>query len=183
MNDSTNVRVMADNIRKLEKMVKEAGSELPTPGAGDTGKILKVGSNGYELATDYATLNYSTEEQDTGVKWIDGKSIYFTSHAFEADPDAASPVARSFQLLDVDKIIKICGIASRITDQELVEDLDGYYDSGVRNNVRYARNNQSVQITSYFSSGTFGGAIVIVYYTKTEPAPTNETKKKTTKKG
>ena len=77
--DSMNVGVIAENIKKLEVMVKEAGSELPTPGVGDIGKILKVGSDGYELATEYSytpPAYSSASEVNTGRKWIDGKDIY-----------------------------------------------------------------------------------------------------------
>jgi hypothetical protein len=76
--DSTNVGIIAENIKKLETMVQEAGSKLPTPEAGDAGKILKVGSDGYELATEYSYTPpaYSTEEVNTGQKWIDGRYVY-----------------------------------------------------------------------------------------------------------
>lgn len=77
--DSTNPKTMAENIKKLEIMVKSAGSEVPTPGAGDTGKIIKVGLSGYELEDEYSYTPpaYVAEgETNTGVKWTDGKDIY-----------------------------------------------------------------------------------------------------------
>ena len=103
--DSMNPRQMAENILELQRQIKEAGSELPTPGVGDTGKILKVGASGYELgnelvptptvadenkiikvnsegaytlATEYSYTPpaYSETEYDTGKLWVDGRKVY-----------------------------------------------------------------------------------------------------------
>lgn len=54
---------------------------VPRPSAGDTGKIL---SNEGWIAPpeEYTPPNYSTTEQKTGQKWIDGKDIYSKSGTF-----------------------------------------------------------------------------------------------------
>lgn len=49
---------------------------VPRPSAGDTGKILS--NEGWiNPPESYTPPNYSTNEQKTGQKWIDGKDIYF----------------------------------------------------------------------------------------------------------
>lgn len=49
---------------------------VPRPSAGDTGKILS--NEGWiDAPESYTPPNYSTTEQKTGQKWIDGKDLYF----------------------------------------------------------------------------------------------------------
>ena len=48
---------------------------VPRPSAGDNGKFLS--NEGWANPPDYTPPNYSTNEQKTGQKWIDGKDIYF----------------------------------------------------------------------------------------------------------
>lgn len=47
---------------------------VPAPAAGSVGKIL---SNEGWIDPPSSIVNYSTTEQNTGQKWIDGKDIYF----------------------------------------------------------------------------------------------------------
>lgn len=47
---------------------------VPAPAAGSVGKIL---SNEGWIDPPSSVVNYSTSEQKTGQKWIDGKDIYF----------------------------------------------------------------------------------------------------------
>ena len=177
MNDSTNVRIIADNIKKLEKMVKEAGSELPTPGAGDTGKILKVGSHGYELATEYSytpPAYSSTAEVNTGQKWIDGKDIYVKVLTGKL-PEIESTSSQS-----------ISGLDSGLT----LVDIDGYFDVGtgpssiLHFTVRYNESNGEIKVGSVQTSYSEASYVIIARYTKPDPTPEPTTStKKTTKKG
>ena len=48
---------------------------VPAPAAGDQDKVL-TGAGTWEDLPASGGVNYSTSEQDTGLKWIDGKSIY-----------------------------------------------------------------------------------------------------------
>lgn len=177
MNDSTNIRIIADNIRKLEKMVKEAGSELPTPGAGDAGKILKVGSDGYELATEYSYTppTYSTTEVNTGYKWIDNRDIYrivFEGN-FEAQTGVFNPV---YGVVQNAEAIMVNGFLTRIDDytSTLLEHFNtGYNES--------SGNLYSLAVPDTYSEGKY--TVIFEYVKKPSPEPSNETKKKTTKKG
>lgn len=180
INDSTNVRVIADNIKKLEKMVKEAGSELPTPGAGDTGKILKVGSDGYELAAEYSYTPpafSSTSGVNTGQKWIDGKDIY--QAVFSGVVPASGEPAVGFDL-DFDTIIEIEGTTENSTNHSI-------YDADHYLTVAASPSAKKILLSgSQYAGNNF---TIIIRYTIPDPPsksldePEETTKKKTTKKG
>lgn len=55
---------------------------VPAPQAGDHDKFL-TGAGTFESPTG-GGVDYSLTEQDTGLKWIDGKKIYQTSFSFTA---------------------------------------------------------------------------------------------------
>ena len=104
--DSTNPRVMADNIKTLNEKIKEAdvnanpegeatgtltklevdgeiyaipqGTSVvanPEDEATDTLTKLEVGEEVYEIPS-YTPISYSATKQDTGMKWIDGSTVY-----------------------------------------------------------------------------------------------------------
>ena len=173
--DSMNVGVIAENIKKLEAMVKEAGSELPTPGAGDTGKILKVGSNGYELATEYSYTPpaYSAEEVNTGRKWIDGRDVYeiVMSGAFptitETSTQTITGLPSGLTILRIDGMcLRGDGNATNLEHFSITYQTTG---NVIMNNV-----------SATYSEGSYD---LIILFVKPAPVPGNETKKKTSKKG
>lgn len=106
MTDSTNPRVMADNIKILDKKIKAADVNANPEGEA-TGTLTKLGVDGsiysipqgtsvtanpegeatetltkLEVGTGiysipvYTPVDYSENEVNTGIKWIDGKTIY-----------------------------------------------------------------------------------------------------------
>lgn len=56
---------------------------VPAPQAGDNEKYL-TGAGTWEAPQTGGGVDYSLTEQDTGLKWIDGKSIYQTTFSFTA---------------------------------------------------------------------------------------------------
>ena len=56
---------------------------VPAPQAGDNEKYL-TGAGTWEEPQGGGGVDYSLTEQDTGLKWIDGKSIYQTTFSFMA---------------------------------------------------------------------------------------------------
>lgn len=73
--DSTNPRVMADNIKRLEAIA--GGSGLPEITSEDAGKVLTVSDDGeWEVEDPVSGLtDYTTSEQETGNKYLDS-AIY-----------------------------------------------------------------------------------------------------------
>ena len=62
--------------------------ELPTYTTGDNGKVLGVSSGvltWVEQSGGGGGVNYSTEEQDTGLTWIDGSHIYRKTYALASE--------------------------------------------------------------------------------------------------
>lgn len=173
--DSMNVGVIAENIKKLETMVQEAGSELPTPEAGDTGKIIKVGSEGYELATEYSYTPpaYSkTEDVPTGKLWIDGSMIY------ERVYEGTTGETGNTVITDRSDITTLCEIEAHLTSiYDVLENMD---DLNMR--PRYSAATGIAFTNSTTAAYQNVPYYAIVTFTKTAPVP-SETKKKTSKKG
>ena len=78
--ESKNIQTIADNIRSLENQINALDVEIPPHASADAGKILAVDSKGdleWKKEYSYTPPAYSsTEEVNTGQKWIDGKDIY-----------------------------------------------------------------------------------------------------------
>lgn len=74
MIDSTNPRIMADNIRQLSQASGGTSVEANPAGAATTQlEKIQVGDTVYGV---YSPPEYSTTEYDTGKKYVDGRSIY-----------------------------------------------------------------------------------------------------------
>lgn len=169
--DSMNVGVIAENIKKLETMVQEAGSELPTPGAGDTGKIIKVGSTGYELSDEYSYTPpaFSTTEIDTGIKYGE-KNVYQITFIGTTPEEIGT---YSFgTLANYESVLHIYGS---------IRAASGFIhaiERGLDITVNVNNGSLGANITAGYNGQNY---IVTVLYTKVTPG--NETKKKTSKKG
>lgn len=166
--DSTNPRVMADNIRELAAN-SGGGSDLPEVTADDDGKVLGVveGSWG-KMDIPSEIVDYSTTEQDTGSKWIDGRPVYQKTYVFETPQTLSigwtSVITKGESEAAIDTIIKGFVITT-----------DGiYFPVGIACNDETsieANNVASITINNvkYFT----------IQYLKT--APTKSAKRKTTK--
>lgn len=168
--NSTNPKTMAENIKKLETMVKEAGSELPTPGAGDTGKILKVGSDGYELSTEYSytpPAYSSTAEVNTGRKWIDGKDIYMITINNSLDENGASSI--DLTDLSIDFLVNVEGTMVHETSTKMIP--FNYYsgaNSRVNGSYDYTAKTFSFATASTYANDSY---YLTLFYTKETPTP------------
>lgn len=75
--DSTNPRIMANNIRELARNSGGGGSDLSEVTAADNGKVLGVVEGSWnKMDAPSGGTNYSETEQNTGLKWVDGRDIY-----------------------------------------------------------------------------------------------------------
>ena len=191
--DSMNPRQMSENILELQRQIKEAGSELPTPGVGDTGKILKVGASGYELgnelvptptvsdenkiikvnsegayalATEYSYTPpaYSTTEVNTGQKWIDEKDIYF--RVLTGDFDEIASATSINTGVFADSLIRAGGCC--VTSDDLHFPVGTYRSANNVNSVNIDSGEIVLRVGTTFSLGSY---YVILEYTKPDPEP------------
>ena len=108
--NSTNIKVMSEEIQHLKDEVHNLDVEIPSHDSGDAGKYLGVDASGdlefsnvpsdLPVTTEAATgdvlgltgeekipgwitpftpFSFSTQEINTGFKWVDGKDIYCKS--------------------------------------------------------------------------------------------------------
>ena len=133
-----------------------------TLGGVKVGNGLSINENGVlsnDNPTPYTPKNYSTNEQLTGQKWIDGKDIYFKVINTPISL-AQMDTWYSSGLTGVDTIINYIPILTR--DGEQIGDM---FNNGNLN--RLVRNNELLVGGYGFNvSDTFVIAKQIVYYTK-----------------
>ena len=151
MNDSTNVRVIADNIRKLNSRasnLEDAAAKIPK--------------------------DLSTTETNTGVKWIDGKDIYQIVLSGKLPIIESSSVnVLVSENFDADIIIERF---------ELVYDVSGNQHCD-QHYIKYYTTNKHLEIAGLGSGFTECNYVLVLFYTKPTPVPSEtSTKKKTTRK-
>lgn len=74
-----NIRIIAEDLERVKTQIKDIGSDIPDHDYEDAGKVLSVDSSGeleWKEESTYTPPAYSTQEYNTGLKWIDGKDIY-----------------------------------------------------------------------------------------------------------
>lgn len=152
MNDSTNIRIIADNIKKLDSRSSNLEKDFETAAA----KIPK---------------DYSTTEVETGLKWINDKTIFQKVLTGTTATEGSVTVA-----IDFDDIIDFSGF---------VKSTAGVYAPAVHILQMYGNATKTGLVIPATTTALYQGTdyFIIIYYTKPAPAPGNETKKKTTKKG
>lgn len=62
-------------------------------------------------ATPYTPVNYSETEQNTGIKWIDGKDIYVKTVEIDALPSSAGSANHAHGISNLGDLINCVGIA------------------------------------------------------------------------
>lgn len=76
MRNDTKLDVLWEEVEELKKS-GGGGSDLPEVTSADNGKILGVVDGAWnKMDAPAGGVDYSTTEQDTGKKWIDGRPIY-----------------------------------------------------------------------------------------------------------
>ena len=76
---------------------------VPAPAAGDQDKYLSGGGTWEDLPQSSGGVDYSTSEQDTGLKWIDGKAIYQQTISFTVT--SGSYVSNPTGIIGIDTLI------------------------------------------------------------------------------
>lgn len=169
--ESKNIQTITDNIRSLDKRIDALDVEIPPHASSDAGKILAVNSDGYlewRNETQYIPPAYSTEEVNTGQKWIDGRDIYC-----KVINGIFPEITQSASLL----------ILSGLTDIEIIDSIViTTSTANTRAINRYPVNHTLtgelylLTVQTAYSEGTYD---VVLYYVKT---PETKSKKGGTKK-
>lgn len=105
--------ILGENVHITDQVFQPAGVSsngtkglVPRPSAGDTGKILS--NEGWiDPPESYTPPNYSTSEQKTGQKWIDGKDIYFKSGSFPIPSGQGTHTIESNVTSYIDKLLEV----------------------------------------------------------------------------
>lgn len=181
--DSTNPRIMADNIRELAKNGGGGGSVLPEVTSADNGKILGVVEGSWnKMDVPSGIVDYSTTEQDTGQKWTNGKSIYQKTFTLSSGSLATKSLLLPTSDLAVDEIIEVYG--SLFNNTESRNYALPYFRATLNESILISADTRSgllhIELASGITSYTdLQNISVTVFYTK----PTTETKKRKTTKG
>lgn len=149
------------------------GSSYVLPAATDetlggikVGDNLTVEEDGTLNAEDpYSPLDYSTEEQNTGVKWIDGKDIWFKTVDTGALPNNTSKTV-SMGVLNAN-IVDFRGIASSAAnDYNIVMPSSTTNNRNSQMNINGATGIITIATADDYS--VYTKSYITVYYTKTE---------------
>lgn len=117
------------------------------------------------VAVRFSELNYSVNEINTGLKWLDGKSIYKISYSgVVSDIRNNIDIALSSLLADknVDTIIKMYG-SIYFVNNNLIEPMPSRW-------IRFYYNttDKNIYLGNYLSSSTTNNIVTfVVKYTKT----------------
>ena len=104
-------------------------------------------------------VNYSMTEQNTHVKWIDGKDIYIKSYS-------VSITSENVQIplnVTVDTIVKLHSSIKKLTGDTYISADNIYYDGSDWINVHIYGDKIRILSTSWFNGAS---GYVTVYYTK-----------------
>lgn len=184
--DSTNPRIMADNIRELARNGGGGGSDLPDVTIADNGKVLGVVAGSWnKMDVPSGEVDYSTSEQDTGRKWIDGKPIYQKTVVKSDNITSGVDNAVLHGIDNIDEVIDYDGIMIESSgySTKMTQPVASASSSTSNVNATYAGYVNFVGKTDFlYTLGTVivnqvSKIVVTIYYTKTEVTR----KRKTTK--
>ena len=146
--------------------------ELPPTTGATAGQILALDNNKAPEWIDSYNLDYSEIEHNTNQKWINGKDIFRKVLVIPEDTEATtSPVDKTAYLgEDIETLISYHGVVTRGGQSPVIYDLSSNYASSNNSKSRYTNENKTFTVSLTFSSGYFGGAFIIAYYTKPTPS-------------
>ena len=190
-------RINPNMVGTVLRAAEEEGEKHALPSGGEVGDVLKKTTDGAEWAEETKELpsggnandvltktasgiewkapsggggepDYSTTEVDTGVKWVDGKTIYKKSLEAEAHftVQSTEQVMMVFSIPSVDRIMKIDGMVGDYANQYYP--LNTYIGA---NHYFIARGgfrggNRDVVVDYKVPDEVFGRIWITVYYTK-----------------
>ena len=113
-------------------------------------------------------IDYSTEEQDTGLKWIDEKAVYCKTFSVEKSAPAMNTLINLDDLttLGIDSIVKFEGYMHAVKESPVT---DRYEAAGLQLTFVYKADDKSLNaIQSVSSSMDKIVFICTLYYTKVD---------------
>ena len=108
-------------------------------------------------------VDYSTTEQPTGQKWIDGNDIYFKAIDIGALPNATNKDVLT-NITNIRDVVRIDGIATNGTIYTGIPHGANIAQYGVE--VSYDKTNNYVRVSTSEDQSSYTG-VIILYYTKT----------------
>lgn len=158
MIDSTNVRVLADNISKLWDKIKSISVDLlPSRSTATTGQILKLtGENKTPAWADFQIPAQTDTEFFSGFT-LDGKPVYGLLKTVKNLISGTNEVATVL----ADKVVFFSTYGIRSSNV-----------AGIITNINFQIDTGRVYVTLAADSAYIGGTLVFfVFYTKPDPTP------------
>ena len=154
-----------------ETGVASADSQLPADPETDGVKVLTATTTSGETVKSWedpasGTVDYSTSEVNTGVKWIDGKDIYFKVIDLGALPNATNKTVLH-GITNISRWIKIVGVANNTNDGSGFSIPVVYDGNNAGSNTRMNVTSTGVFLESNTDRSSFNDCYAILYYTKT----------------
>lgn len=194
MRNDTKLDVLWDDVQEIKASGGGGGSDLPDVTAADNGDVLTVVNGAWAKAAlppyPIGNLDYSTTEQNTGIKWIDGKDIYQKTFIDETEFSGSSTHTHSIPNSLIDGIHEVISIESKALigseyyfgSQLIIT--PGTSSSNLTNYIRIGYDNtdgvyEYGKLENAFKATKF---VITLFYTKSAATETKKaTKKKTTK--
>lgn len=178
MRNDTKLDLLWDDVQELK--ASSGGSDLPDVTAADNGKLLGVVNGAWnKMDAPIGGVDYSTTEQDTGLKWINGKEIFqktfenIGTYSDQNQMDTGIPITEDIIDYSMVGIVTLSDVNYAVVGSNVLLSISqGGYNPGVfilKGSVNYM---------AYYNGPTMTGNVTI-RYTKT---PATRTKKKTTTK-
>lgn len=186
MVDSTNPRIMADNIKMLAAGGSGSTVEANPTGAA-TADLEKLGVDGtiYGIPT-YTPPGFSTSEVDTGRKWIDNSPIYQIVKLFSSSDIVAETGGGKVLIgeISADEIVSLhLSMEKGFAIAPFAQGTNLYINAylSIDNGTLYLHLRYGSDVSSLLES-YFANSKVIIDYTKPIPEAEPESAKKTTRK-
>lgn len=168
-------------MRKLHSAFVDIADKIEGGGGGSTVEVTQVVSTGTKIATitvddsptdlyapaPYIPISYSTNEQDTGLTWIDGKKIYQKTFVKDSTDATGTTVSIDASALNIDKCVNIFGTFNRVVTGTgtLTYMFNCFEGSNLHAHLTYADFNKNINfgITLFTGEATSEQHITILY--------------------
>lgn len=173
-------------IEDLKKKIASisAGDEVTITPALDSGTKIAdftIGENEGTLYTPTiptvaGLLNYSTDEQELGITWLDGRPLYIKSYNVGALPNAT---IKEIATLTVEEVRQYFGSAANSAEGSIDSRPLPFSDpSALNNNIRVDVTLSKLRVVTGSDWSTYNGTVTIIYTKSTDTPPETKTRKK-----